>query len=397
MENQTFDIPFRTPSALSDFTCPDGEIASTRNVSTFPDTILPAVTVPPQPKVTFGLVRDVLHGWHAAPDMYPSKSLSGRDPSMEYWNALVPGLLSQFCNDAAKQDLFVSPFNAVAAWRTHGGNYLSPSSPVSLIPNSEAPLIATDGDISSSDIDFKVAGAVGSLYFRFTPDERLRNLSDVISSMEILVSEPTHFYDVDNPFLPSKRIATEAYGIFLDPATGIETRTRICSDTLPLGWRCNSYLRSPVKPLRYTPLASIPLSIVSGLTSWRKASDYVISPSGRIPVEISSIPSLPTKSEIISVMGKVDDLDRKIFIITRPVKLGSSSFKMVRQVRLRGNFSPASITFTAFGSRDMQTWHKIASLQGSALLLPASRFRFYRFEISGFLQSGQSLQGISLQ
>ena len=271
--NQTiYDIPFRNCSALSDFSCKDGEIAEAVNVtlssSSGDNLALPTLESPPIPDISFGITRDVLHGWHIATDMYPSKTLSGSSPSIDYWNSLTPQFLAQFQSEAINGNLFVAPFYAMAVWKTVEGSYLSPTQPVLLIPNSEAPLIATDSDISGNDVEFRVAGAVAALCCKFKRNEMIRDWVNRIASLEIFVSEPAHYYNTREIMLPAKRVATENYGLFTNPDTGSVSKVRICSEILPLAWKCNTYIKTKPQELSYFPFASVPLSEVDTMTTW---------------------------------------------------------------------------------------------------------------------------------
>ena len=405
MDKKIYDIPFRRPSSLSDFACKDGEIECADNVTLTPsdgsssatgNLPLPSHSLPPEPDISFGIVRDVLHGWHIAPDMYPSKTLAASAPSMDYWNKAAAKLLSQFHTDALSRNLFVAPFFVMAAWKTFDGNYHSPTHPVLLTPNSEAPLIATDGDTSASELELKVEGAVTTLYCIFKTDEKLRDWVGKIESLEIFVSEPIHYYDTSDALLPFKRLSTDSFGIFLDPDSGDFSQSRICSQTLPLAWKAKTFIKTKPEELSYFLFASVPLSEVDTMTSWYQPPG-IIDFHSRLSYKISNISGSQSKSynsEIITIRGQ----DEEISLTTRPIKLsGAGTLKKIRKAFLRGNFTPSQINFSAYASRDMQNWWKVSSANSSFLLLPDSFFRFYKFNITGFLSSSQSLQGITLQ
>lgn len=405
MAKKIYDIPFRYPTSLSDFICKDGEIEGADNVtlttseessSATGNLPLPFQTLPPEPDISFGIVRDVLNGWHLAPDMYPSKTLSASSPSIEYWNKMAGIFLSQFQTEAISQNRFVAPFYVMAVWKTFDGIYHSPTEPVLLTPNSEAPLITTDGDTSVSELELKVAGAVATLYSKFKTDENLRDWVGKIESLEIFVSEPAHFYDTRDVLLPLKRVATESFGIYLDPASGNFSKSRICSETLPLAWKAKTYIKTKPEELSFFPFASVLLSEVDTMTSWKQLQS-ITDIDNRKSFKIADIKNPQGKSfqsDIVTVTGK----DLEFSVTTRPVKLsGAGNFKKIRKAFLRGNFTPSRITFSAYASRDMQNWWKVSSANSSFLLLPDSFFRFYKIKITGFLSSSQSLQGITLQ
>ena len=413
MSSNFFDIPFRRSTYDSDFICKDGELLSVDNALVLcegqpiePDSLsssfLPDIlNFPPVPDVDFALVRTTLAGWHIHPDAYPSKTLVASDPSMDYWTKMGAQLLQQFVNDARNQMKFVAPVYAMAAWRTYEGNYLSLSDPVKLTSNSEVPLVATDGDISAKELEFKIAGAICNLYFRMRAPEVLRDWVGKIESLVIMVSKPTENYNSYQAFLPSKRVNTDSLCESLDLETGIISWERICTETLPLAWKANLTSSSEAGPDTriFYPFVSVPLSEVDIADGWTDAVNSKIS----FPVErmyengirysgIGTSDKDVLKSKTVTIAGRGEEMS----IATRPLKLTGGNFKMMRKVYLRGSYTPANITINVYGSRDMLKWWLISKRKGGTVaILPRSSFRFYRLQIFGHLSPTESLQGLT--
>ena len=269
MDSKIFNIPFRTKTSASDFSCKDGETEISSSDFDFSET-----SPVPVPRIEFGVVRDVLHGWHINPDVYPAKTLIATDPGMEYWNKLAAKLLVQFQSEAASQSLYVAPFYAMAAWKTYDGEFLSPSTPVLLIPNSEIPVVTTAGDLSNREVEFRVAGALGRLHYKLTTPETMREQVGRVESLVIFASEPLQKYADYDYLLPLKQVATENYCEELDPATWSVNRRRICTETLPIGW-VTSLDRKSQNPLasasdvKFMAVEEVALSVLSAIEELR--------------------------------------------------------------------------------------------------------------------------------
>lgn len=400
MGSKFFDIPFRTPSSDSDFNCKDGEL-DFLNVTGLdhPDTL-------PAPDIDFTLVRTFLPGWHINPEAYPSKTLVATNPSMEYWTPLAGSLLKQFESEAQSRRLFVAPVYVLAAWRSTSGSYINACTPQLLIPNSEPPLVATDGAVTAADLLFKIAGAVCSLYFRIKAPEVLRDFVGKISGLEIFVSNPLQKYDTYNLLLPSRNVITNSWCRSLDISSGIIADRRICSEMLALAWKA-SYSgeigensdnpEGDYKNLKFYPFAGIPLREVDRAYDWMKPEEVGTGLTAGTSLTYSEILNGGyggAKTSTLIIHGKGENID----IMTRPLKLsGAGEFKQVRSVHLRGTFEAANITLSVFGSRDMRHWWLVAKRRGGAVaLLPRSSFRFLRIGIEGHLPVGQSLHGVTI-
>lgn len=379
------DIPFRKPSSASDFSCPDGEINPH---------YLQLTTNNPQltPDIDFALVRTRLPGWNLNPDQYPMKTLVASEPSMEYWTSLGSQLLSQFKSEASNQNFFVAPFYAYAAWKTYDGIYLSPSDRILLTPNSTVPLLATDGNISAIELEFKIAAAVCELYFRMRAPEILRDWVGIIESLQIFVSDPIQNWNTFQAFIPYKHITTDNYCESLDLDSGEIAQRRVCSETLALAWRANLTQSgkngtSKVSDIKFYPFASIPLGEVDIKSSWSSLSS--VKESQTVP---NNTETVKDGQELI-IQGR----GREISISTRPLKLTSAArFKRLIRAYLRGNFKPSKITFSIYASHDMLSWRCISKRTGGEVLaFPQTSFRFFKAQVAGKLETGENLQGIS--
>lgn len=393
MDSKFFDIPFRTISSDSDFCCKDGEVLISDDESVsdvFTDSSINLTDL-----ISFALVRETLPGWHVNPDVFPMKTLIASEPSMEYWTKLASQLLSRFISEADNNSLFVAPFYVMAAWKTKSGNFLSPSQPRFMIPNSSVPLVATDGDIRSSELDFKVAGALGCLYFKMKTSEILRDYIGKIDSLVILVSSPAQSYDSYHSFLPEKHVTTVSFCESLDPKTGEIAKRRICTETLGLAWKANESETIKSNTLKFYPFAEVPLSEVDLAREWTRCepinSDYK-----EIKASYSYDEILKSSNDFKGGLTIIEGNDEEIDITTRPLKLsGAGKLKRVTKIYLRGKYTPGNLKIKVLASRDMLKWWCISSRKGGTVVsLPGSLFRFYKVNVSGFLAQGENLQGI---
>ena len=405
MGSKFFDIQFRSHSSDSDFACRDGEVNGDEvngdkgygdggyrdeGYGINGDKGYGGIGI----DIQFGLVRDTLRGWHANPDQFPMKTLVATEGSMEYWTRLGAQLLARFKNEAGLQGLFVAPFYVMAAWKMADGGYMSPTEPVLMMPNSVVPLVATDGDVTATELEFKIAAAVCSLYFRMAAPEALRDWVGKIESLEIFVSEPLIDYDTFSAFLPSRHVTTDNHCESLDPVSGVISRQRVCTETLQLAWSANQKGSWSVdKGRKFYAIASVPLSEVDLAEEWTGAGirDGIYGDKGS-GMTFEEISGRRGSSVPIVIEGK----DEETEVETRPLKLsGAGELKRISRVYLRGNYDPAAITMRVYGSRDMLTWWKIAERRGgSAVALPYASFRFFRVAVSGMLRRGETLEGI---
>ena len=411
MGKKYIDVPLRSKSEETDFFCKDGEIESVSGVRfkmcDSGESEEPEVSyregsgndTAPVPDVDFALVRDVLPGWHVNYDQFPVKTIIASEPSMEYWNSMGAQLLSQFVTEASSQDLYVSPFYVMGAWKGVDGRYICHSDPVMLIPNSKIPLVATDGDTGSTELEMKIAGAVCSLYFRMRAPEVLRDWVGRIASLEILVSEPLYKYDTYHAFIPSKHVNSDNHCVSLDPTTGEIAGRLVCSETLKLAWKWNVEYRIHNTELRmnqipngmkFYPVGSVTLGDVDLKGEWEKVSGKEYT-SGSM---VYGAGETGRSDSNLMVVGKGEGIS----LLTRPIKLGSAGeLKHLRRVRLRGNYDSNKLEFRIEGSHDMLEWWCIARRKGSVVALGCHGFRFYRIRITGKLEEGENLQGVSIE
>ena len=413
MSSNFFDIPFRTPGPESDFACKDGELEFYDNLAFNPSIGEWRGTPPwaaelPAADVDFAPVRDVLPGWHAVSDDFPSHTLSASLPSaeyrptMEYWNEMTARLLQQFKNEAWSRHLFVAPFYVMGVWKTVEGIYLNPSVPELLIPNSQIPPVASFGNIDSEEAEFKIAAAVCRLYFRMRAPEILRRFVGKVASLEIFVSGALHDYGYSSVLLPMLRVVSDSYCRELDPSTGEITNRQVCTETLPTAWRSEAPTLIPdFSGLKFYRFATMPLSEVDIADTWNAVGRagmgskiYENSSAGIPYVELHGGTTSATSGKNVSIKGQ----DSEFKVSTRPLKLsGAGVYKKIRHVWLRGRYDPSQITVKVYGSRDMRKWWNIGEDRGRGeALLPMSYFRFYRVEISGYLSEGETLEGLSL-
>lgn len=426
MGSKFYDIPFRLRTAESDFICKDGELYSVTgltlrgadgNIYTSPlggnedSNILGwnqgGVSLPPAPDIDFAIVRDTLKGWHLMADDFPAKSLVASTASMEYWNQLAAKLLRQFKSEAEAQHLFVAPFYVMAVWKTVDGTYLSPTTPEMIIPNSGVPVVATFDDPSDSEIEFKVAAALGNLYFKMRAPEVLRDWVGKIASLEIMVSPGLYDYDTFDILIPSRKVTSSNYCRSLDLSTGVIANRQICTVTLPLAWTTSAYnkggnLAQSNQPTYFYPFVSIPLSEIDIMNEWGSTLNRGSLSSDVFAGEKISYASLTSADSATKGVASTLTLqgnDGDFSFQTRPIKLsGGGELKRMRRVFLRGSFTPESITLKVYGSRDMLDWHLISQCTGrSVTLLPRSYFRFYRIGIEGYLSSAHTLEGIGIE
>lgn len=403
MDSKFFNIPFLTRTYASDFSCNDGELRSLSygNNKDTEGFVKDREILPPVPDIEFAISRDVLHGWHVNMDSYPVKTLVATDPSMEYWNKLSAQLLSQFQSEAFQQCLFVAPFFVMVAWKTSEGFYLTPSRPLLMVPNSVVPVVTTDGDILSKELEFKIAGALGRLNYKLASPEILRDWVGIIESLQIFVSEPLLKYSTFDSLLPLRRVTTDNYGSFLDLNTDEIVRYRICTEEFPLAWKRVSDYNDFWKNFttrKFFPVAELPLSGMApgDVPVWKdvKIETTGFDGEGSPYSEIIDSATQNSKAKEIIIQGTGE----KIELVTRPLKLGNAGkLKRISQLYLRGNYTPGNIEISVYGSRDMIQWWCISRRKGGTMVrLPGSPFRFYRLKVRGLLEEGENLQGFSI-
>lgn len=417
MDGKFFDIPFLPLSALSDFACKDGEIASfsgcimtDRSAIYPPSGDQPSSGLlqellgerPPAPEVTFALSRAVLPGWHINYDAYPLKHMNCSSPSAENWGEIATELLDRFETEALGQNLFTSPFLVMAAWRLKNGALLSPSSPVVMVPNSTFPLVSTAGSIDSSSLDLRVIAALCSLFWKISLPEKLREWVGKIEGIEILLSRQQKFYDPSRKFLYATRVSPQGYSLSLDPATSSIVSTPVCTEVQPVAWipvaAGPEVAGSSLSSLdSFFTVSSIPLGSLVPIGDFQPVDHNC----GNLAYIYSNNPSLrdiSAKSDSVIKYPLFMAIGGEISLITRPMKLSDAGlFKRVRKAFLRGNFIPQEINLSVYGSRDMRHWYLIGKRSGgSVLFLNPVSSRFLKLKIEGTPSAGSTFEGFSL-
>lgn len=234
--------------------------------------------------------------------------------------------------------------------------------------------------------------------------EILRDWVGRIASLEILVSKPLHKYDTYHTFLPSRRVTTESFCECLDPDSGIISRKRICTLTLPLAWKTGEEHRGAepdgilIDDMEFRPFASVALSDVDLADEWCSPEGAGGKIYGKTDstVKYSSLLHYHEK-DVKSSACVIEGRDEEIKVRTRPIKLGEGGrLKSVRRVYLRGKFDSSALTLSIYGSRDMRHWQIIARREkGSVAALPYTTFRFFYAEIKGYLAKGSTLEGMT--
>lgn len=291
MGSKIYDIPFRTPSSLSDFACTDGELLLTDGaIITDASGVINSddassgyefnsdfsPQTPPPPDVRFALKRAILKGWHPFPEAFPSMTMVNGDPTPESWGRIAKQLLQDFEREAVNQNLLTSPVRILAAWRLADGSFISPSHPQTLVPNSEPPIVSAVDSPDNEELELRIAAALGSLQWRISLPESLRDWVGKIISLDIMVSSPQQLYDPDKSFIYGRRVTSTNYTESLD-AEGSSVKTQVCTQTLPYAWKPVSasplVKNSVIASLNeFFTIASIPLGDLKPIDSFRELS-----------------------------------------------------------------------------------------------------------------------------
>lgn len=231
MKTSMHIIPLRLKSALGEYLCPDGEIESCDNMEIVSPSslstssssgsgsdsssgilgsspaaadhaaILSLLSALGQPKVTFSLQKTIAQGWHTHPDNFPTREMSApkgvadgsaSSPRLrqEAWGTRAAQLLSELQDDCRRQNLFLAPFFAIAAWRLADGAHVMPSSPVLLIPNSRRPVVEGSTATEAESMKMSAVGAVCSLRRRVSLHSIPDSLKGIVTHLDIFVSRP---------------------------------------------------------------------------------------------------------------------------------------------------------------------------------------------------------------
>lgn len=344
MEDKIYDIPFIARTEASDFACRDGEIESAENLiitDSAPSSsdgeeanAIPfgfqkdfKTEFPPVPDIRFALLRETLPGWHLNPDQYPSVQMECANPSLDNWGKMALQALSAFYDQASTANLFVAPFLVLAVWKSPEGNYISPSSPVLMIPNSEPILASTVGNTDSEELDVRIPSALCSLYHKITLPETLRDWVGKIDCLEILISDPLFRFDSSQAMIPARRQTASAFSLSLDSLSGSASERKVCTDTLTTVWKPQTIIDSLARLYQFHTFASFPLGELKTLASYQKTKPLFDSIETALKTE-AMVPSYSPNS-IVGAEGAIDFKGRKI--LWNPYKI-SPDYQPLNQV-----------------------------------------------------------------
>ena len=252
--NSTFIIPFRRHSSADDYLCEDGELLYATNLvatpyaetsaSEIPDTESGeeiafssnvSLKVPSVPAVEFSLRRASLPGWNIHPDSLPVKTISIANPSDSAWGKGALETILELYRQASGRNLFTRPFLVVAAFRMNDGLHISPTPPVLMIPNSQAPVAIASGSSETEEMTLSITSAICALQFRLTqlPDQQWE---EKIKSLDLFISEPIPlFSDKDTP----RSLRREVFSGFshYQDSEGNAGEFPIWENSIPAGWQ----------------------------------------------------------------------------------------------------------------------------------------------------------------
>lgn len=268
-------IPLRAASLLSDYACPDGEVAASDNLltagqadgssGTDSDGSAPSpfrLETPPAPDVEFALKRSVLQGWHIHPETFPSQIIGRGEASESGWGKMAVQLLARFEKDVRNGNLFFEPFFVLAALRLKDGSRVMPSSPVLMIPNSGAPIVSGTDNFEVETMKMDVVAAVCGLQWRVRVTEELKKQEDVCA-LEIFVSEGIAMYSRKGDALGLHR--EECLNFTHSVGTdGTSEEHRVATERIVQGWRPEAYsgaeiMRAILDTVDFYPVSEIPL------------------------------------------------------------------------------------------------------------------------------------------
>jgi len=270
MKSKVFSVLLRRPTAAGDYSCPDGEIGDINGGLTFAPqsdgaadsgtesdnpASLPEIekdftlSLPESPVVEFSLQKSILAGWHSNPDMFPSETVASSGETSRNWGENAMRLLDSFSSDAARQNLFVEPFFAIAALRLADGNHILPSVPVLLTPNSCAPLVAGEEDLSLTVMKMRIVAAVCALRCRITVPDSLKEWKGKVTHLDIFVSSPVALYPRQGSATGYHQAKTGNFSHCLD-SSGTEGEHLLSDSTWPQAW-------IPDTPSGYSPFKAL--------------------------------------------------------------------------------------------------------------------------------------------
>ena len=232
------------------------------------------IRLPPVPEVRFNLLRSVLPTWNVHPDMLPSRIMEAGEKTSSGWGEKALEALSEFEVIARKENLMVYPFFIICAWRLIGGKHIMPTLPMLMIPNSEVPLIGGSLNYDLEEMEMRLTATVCKIQWCSAIPESIREFSDEITHLDIMVSKPLDIYDRRlNPY-SVKRGSSTNFTLSQDPYTGRLEEKRITDEVFPQSWRPRSQndysiLSSLLKLDTFYTISEIPISEITQSDGFR--------------------------------------------------------------------------------------------------------------------------------
>lgn len=120
-----------------------------------------------------------------------------------------------------------------------------------------------------------------------------------------------------------------------------------------------------------------------------------------IASKVNSYPDalVNTKDHKFVNLCKDSEHIQKQFLVTRPIKLSSpNTLKRIRTVIVHGNFAKGHVACALYGSRDMQSWHLIASRQTHEIRnICGTPYKYFRLVVLPNLAKGETLSYATLE
>lgn len=280
MKTKYLSIPFRRITSLNDTTCHDGEIAAANGVEISDSSSIPTIdnenpgngsnngnpsvdnentgngsnteypsygnsftfekdyspSLPPAPDIQFSLLKTTLPGWHIHCDILPAMTVESDVKTSSAWGDKAMETLAVFRQSAMETNLFTEPFLVMAAWRTIDGHHLMPTPPVLMIPNSGPLMVAGSVDFAIQSMEMKIVAAVCRLQYKLRRDERLREWSDRLTHLDILMSKPLSLFNPKGIMGIARQKVSDCFTHSTHPDSGEAGEQPVSVDRYPQTW-----------------------------------------------------------------------------------------------------------------------------------------------------------------
>lgn len=250
MNTKTLIIPFRLPSDADDYLCTDGELASFSNLylvsngsSQSFDRGEPVIIrsnisldLPSPPDIRFNLRRASLPGWSVTPFTLPQKLTDLSQSSESEKVKIALKTILRLYQEADERNLFTRPFLVLAAYRLHDGSHIVPSSPVLMIPNSQAPVVFPTENSQTGGSTLSVAAAICALQYRLVQNNLTDHWKTRISHLDIFISSPVELFDSKDSVAPLRHEAFTGFTHSVDEV-GNAGEHRVWADSISSGWQ----------------------------------------------------------------------------------------------------------------------------------------------------------------